>query len=136
MSWQLNPKLQLILTPENWKLIQDVNTLVNSSVKYKTDMELYNKPDFWTIADKYGDCDDYACTKRHLLIQKGIPKACLRFAVCMVGPEYHAVLLIETDRGTYTLDNRVPNVIYYKDLPYKWLMLQRQNDTWWEKITG
>ena len=45
-----------------------INRDVNASVKYKTDLGQYNVPEFWTVAGKYGDCEDYALLKRKMLI--------------------------------------------------------------------
>lgn len=132
---------KLVIDKQNWALIKKINTEINGKIKYKTDTELYNKPDFWTIADKAGDCDDYALTKRHYLVQAGIPKACLRLATAFVeGPNgpgtggYHCVLLVDTDRGTFCLDNRYAEVKNYKSLPYKWALVQGSNKSFWQKV--
>ena len=44
----------------SYKLASRINSDVNASVKYKTDLGQYGVPEFWTVAGKYGDCEDYA----------------------------------------------------------------------------
>ena len=138
---KLDEKDRLILDKPTWDLIVSVNTQINKQIKYKTDTELYGKPDFWTIAENAGDCDDYALTKRFLLKKSGIPSACLRLATAFVespkGPGtggYHCVLLIETDRGTFCLDNRYSVINNFKKLPYRWALIQAKNSMIWQKI--
>ena len=52
----------------------------------------------WTIAPHEGDCNDYAVTKRHQLLEKGLPSSALRLSVTKtvtlgVG---HLVLVVST----------------------------------------
>lgn len=41
-------------------LAERINREVNASVKYKTDLEQYSKPEYWVEAGTIGDCEDYA----------------------------------------------------------------------------
>jgi predicted transglutaminase-like cysteine proteinase len=104
------------LDDETWLLIRQVNREVNRE-RYVRDDALYGKPEFWELmAGRGGDCEDYALTKRKRLIESGLDPACLQIARGRVAPgEGHAVLLVETDRGAYVLDNIVPEVLPWRD---------------------
>jgi predicted transglutaminase-like cysteine proteinase len=43
-------------------------------VKYKTDLEQYDTPEFWKEAGAFGDCEDYALLKRALLEEQGFDR--------------------------------------------------------------
>lgn len=49
-------------------LLNTVNTSVNDSIEYKVDRA---GKDIWTISPEKGDCEDYAITKRKILIERG-----------------------------------------------------------------
>ena len=134
---KLDGKNRLQLNQDNWDTLVQVNRVINRNVKYKTDQDLYKRADFWTIANGVGDCEDFALAKRKELLALGYPKKCLKLATCFVegprGPgtgEYHAVLMIETDKGSYVLDNRMVKVLHFKDLPYKWHQIESVGGFW------
>ena len=117
----------LQLTEERWEELRDLNFEVNSDVQYRSDPELYDKPDFWEIAEEEGDCEDYALAKRKRLRDAGWPKDSALLATCWVegddGPGtggYHAVLVIVSSEGDYVLDNRHNLPMAWPDLPYRW----------------
>lgn len=105
----------------NYSIAERINTEVNASVSYMTDAQQYARPEFWEPAGKYGDCEDFALAKRGKLLSQGFDESALHLALCWVETgEYHCVLLAETDQGLFALDNRYPNPMPPKDLPYKW----------------
>ena len=88
-------------TPKIRALLVSVNAQVNRSIKPRRE-----RGDTWTINPAYGDCDDYAMTKRHRLIRAGIPASALKFAVVRTRRgEGHAVLIVKTTAGDFALDN-------------------------------
>jgi predicted transglutaminase-like cysteine proteinase len=110
-------------------LVEGINTRVNADVRYRADAALYDIDEFWTVAEHEGDCEDYALAKRKLLTEQGYGDAC-RLATCWVETgEYHAVLVVTTDKGDYVLDNRHPYPMMRQDLPYKWHKIQ-EGSTW------
>lgn len=127
------------------QLIQDLTRTqhrINASIKYKTDMALYGQADFWEIADRFGDCDDYSLRKRQALIELGYPANELRLAICKdENGEGHAVLTVDVksfegarDLTTYVLDNRFPSLMKVDDLRrrgYTFLMRQAADDHRW-----
>lgn len=122
-----------------WSFLKQTNRDVNR-MPAKTDMEMYGRADFWTsrLADA-GDCDDYACIKRRVLRGKYPDhKHCFMLATCWVeagdvpgGGDYHAVLLVRTDKGAYTLDNRHNRPMPWRKLPYKWHKREAPGKPYW-----
>jgi predicted transglutaminase-like cysteine proteinase len=98
-----------------------INSDVNARVTYKSDLQQFSVPEFWQEAGKFGDCEDYALLKRALLLKAGWPqdKQFLGCCWCETG-EYHCVLIVETDKGFFVLDNRYPWPMQPSMLPYKW----------------
>ena len=66
----------------SYSVAERINSDVNASVKYKTDLGQYGVPEFWTMAGKFGDCEDYALAKRSALLHAGWPKDKLGLCVC------------------------------------------------------
>ena len=98
-----------------------VNSDVNSQVQYKTDFYQYGTPEFWTVANKFGDCEDYALAKRTALLQAGWPKDKLGLCVCYTqSGEGHCVLWVNTDKGSFILDNNYDFPMKPSELPYRW----------------
>lgn len=121
------------LTDELWDLICKINTDVNSNTSYMTDIENYQKSEFWQPSSENpnfnGDCEDYSLEKRKRLIETGeFGYEDLRLATCWCeGPDgkpggggYHAVLIVVTDSGDFCLDNRSIDPVLWNKFPYKW----------------
>lgn len=70
----LRPR-NLVLTPEAWSLMVGINGLVNHALEQKADLAhsgVVDRSDY--PDDGYGDCEDYALLKRHVLMQAGWPR--------------------------------------------------------------
>jgi len=52
----------------SYSIAERINSDVNASVSYKTDLEQYSTPEFWKEASAFGDCEDYALLKRQRLL--------------------------------------------------------------------
>jgi len=105
----------------SYKLAERINSDVNASVKYKTDLEQYATPEFWVEAGTFGDCEDYALLKRQVLLKSGFAPKDLHLACCWDETDtYHCVLLVRTDKGWFILDNRHALPMPPKSLPYRW----------------
>jgi len=128
-------------TPENRKIVQKIQRKVNKNIKYRTDKESYPNldiPEYWEIirGKGYGDCDDYAVTKRALLIE-AFPdnRNDFRLATCWAeNKEYHAVLVVDTEGGSYVLDNNHERIEPYGKLGYKWHKIQSKDGKGWENL--
>lgn len=117
----------------SYKLAERINSDVNASVTYKTDLEQYDKPEYWCLPTNFGDCEDYALLKRQVLLKNGFASKDLHLACCWVETgEYHCVLLCNTDKGWFVLDNRYNWPMIPKSLPYKWDKALREDGKWYE----
>jgi len=117
----------------NYNVAQRINSQVNASVTYKTDLAQFEVPEFWQEAGKFGDCEDYALLKRALLLEQGWSSDKLNLCCCWVETGgYHCVLLVDTNKGFYILDNRYDWPMTPKSLPYKWDKALREDGKWYE----
>jgi predicted transglutaminase-like cysteine proteinase len=132
-----NAPTSMILTEQNWDLLNRVNRSFNASIRFVDDRKHYGVTDYWTIAtDGNGDCDDFALTKRKALIDAGLPVAALRIAMVLTdAKEQHAVLTVTTDRGDFVLDNLSDEVRPWAALRYTWFERQDAKTSWrWDKV--
>ncbi|CFX38502.1 Transglutaminase [Candidatus Filomicrobium marinum] len=116
---------RLTATPERLIELDEVNRYVNDRIQPLTDQEIYGVTEYWTLPDKYGDCEDYVLLKRQILIERGWPPSALLITV--VRDEYgdgHAVLTARTSQGDYILDNKVSEVRVWSSTPYQYVMRQ------------
>lgn len=122
----------VVATAAVWQTLNQVNATVNTAISPQDDLDHYGRPEFWTIpTDGYGDCDDYALTKRQALIAAGLPELALRVAVVRTPDgSRHAVLTVSTDRGDFVLDNLRPAVLPWSETGYTWIERQAANNPW------
>ena len=119
----------------SYKLAERINSDVNASVTYKTDLEQFDTPEFWAMAGKFGDCEDYALLKRKLLLEQGWPSDKLGLCVCyMPDGQGHCVLWVDTDKGSFILDNNYAFPVKPSELPYKWESMLC--DGVWQQLHG
>ena len=119
----------------SYSLAERINSDVNASVTYKTDLEQFGVPEFWQEAGKFGDCEDYALLKRQALLKSGFERKDLHLACCWCENNlgYHCVLLCNTEKGWFVLDNRYPFPMTPKSLNYKWdKALDEVDGKWYE----
>jgi predicted transglutaminase-like cysteine proteinase len=90
----------------------------------------------WLINPDRGDCNDYAVSKRHMLLERGWPaRALLLSEVKMASGEHHLVLVVRSDRGDLVLDNMTRVVRAWNKVPYKWVRMQSASDpNIWSKV--
>ena len=116
------------LTKRLWKEVVAINGKVNRLVQPVTDAEYYATEEFWTYPGAYGDCEDYALMKRHLLIKAGWNPANLLIAVVRQSDgSGHAVLTVRTRQGDFVLDNLDGTVRRWAETPYRYVRLQSPN---------
>ena len=120
------------LTEDQSRAIEAVQGAVNASITPRLDPA--HTWDYST--DGTGDCNKYALTKRRELIARGIPRSALLLATAKTErDEGHLVLVVRTDRGDLVLDNRVPHVVDWSVLPYRWVSVQSpQSPVRWVSI--
>jgi predicted transglutaminase-like cysteine proteinase len=120
------------LSSAQWLQLQEVNQAVNLAIKPMDDERHYGRAEYWNIpTDGYGDCEDYALTKRRDLIAAGFPAQALRIAVVLTWRnESHAILTVVTDHGDYVLDNLTSSIQSWDDAGYQWIERQDPNKAW------
>lgn len=120
------------MTQYNYNLAEKVNSDINSCTSYTSDLQQFGIPEFWTESGKFGDCEDYALRKRHVLLSQNWPIDKINLCCGWVETgEYHCVLLVETGKGFFILDNRYNWPMTPKSLPYKWDKIER-GGKWFE----
>lgn len=101
--------------------VAEVNRAVNQDIRYRADILVHKTPEFWQAAINEGDCEDYALEKRRRLLALGADMQDLSLATAHTETnEYHAVLIVKTDRGDFVLDNRYPEPMARQELAYRW----------------
>jgi predicted transglutaminase-like cysteine proteinase len=123
------------LTADRWRQLEAINHEINSNTRYKTDIDLYGSPEFWEVANGQGDCEDYALAKRKALLGAGWDPSEVRLALVRTERgDPHAVLTVDTDLGTYVLDNRRRMVEPYRALGYQWDRRQAKEGSGWVEV--
>mgnify|MGYP001821926190 CR=1 FL=1 len=113
--------------------LKQVNISVNDEVAFVPDWEAEGRDDVWTYpSDCRGDCEDFALEKRRRLIDDGIPSASLTMAIAFHEVQLfpHAVLLVETSKGSWVLDNLHSDVLCWDAVPYIYTHRERPDGQW------
>jgi predicted transglutaminase-like cysteine proteinase len=123
------------LNAETSELLKRVNHSVNMSIAPTVKAYGSNLGDGWTIAPDMGDCNDYAVTKRHELLESGLPSKALRLSVVKTASGIgHLVLVVVTTRGEIVMDNLTETIRPWQSTEYHWLKIQSASDSkfWYE----
>ncbi len=115
------------MTQAKFIRLAQVNAFVNNLITYRSDTK-----DIWREPGTEGDCEDYAIAKMAKLMKHGWPRGALRLAICkfyrygqpLSDPGrwvIHAVLHVDTDHGTWAMDNRHAFIKRYRMLGYIWM---------------
>jgi predicted transglutaminase-like cysteine proteinase len=105
-----------------------VNTAINRTMQPREDKGI----DVWTLGATSGDCEDYALAKRRLLVEAGLPASALRLAYVKTPAGIgHAVLVVNTPRARYVLDNLTAAIRPLEQTGYRLVSMQGANpDNW------
>jgi predicted transglutaminase-like cysteine proteinase len=123
------------LDAETSELLKRVNHSVNLSIIPTIKDYGPNLGDGWTIAPDTGDCNDYAVTKRHQLLENGLPSKALRLSVVKTASGIgHLVLVVVTTKGDFVMDNLTEVIRPWQSTDYHWLKIQSAADSkfWYE----
>jgi predicted transglutaminase-like cysteine proteinase len=123
------------LNTETRELLKRVNRSVNASIFPISKSYGSNLADAWTIAPEVGDCNDYAVTKRHQLLENGLPSAALRLSVVKTASGIgHLVLVVVTTKGDIVMDEVTDVILPWQSTNYRWLTIQSATDPklWYE----
>ena len=117
------------LDVKTMQLLDRVNRDVNLSITPKVKAYDADLADGWTIGPDSGDCNDYAVTKRHNLIARGLPSGALRLSVIKTPSGIgHLVLIVATTNGDVVLDNLTSAIRPWQITEYRWLKIQSATD--------
>jgi predicted transglutaminase-like cysteine proteinase len=107
------------------RINHDVNVAIAPTAKnYGPDLK-----ERWTIAPVSGDCNDYAVTKWHQMVESGLPARALRLAVVETASGTgHLVLIVATTNGDIVLDNLIDTIRPWQNTNYRWLKIQSSAD--------
>ena len=124
------------LTAERLELLKRINHRVNSSIVAKPKAYGSNLENTWTIAPDQGDCNDYAVTKRHELLKRGLPSSALRLSVTKTAAGVgHLVLVVVTTKGDFVMDSLADTIQPWQTTDYRWLKIQSARDpNYWVAI--
>ena len=116
-------------------LLESVQARVNGALTPRAEPP---GQDLWQLGAASGDCEDYALAKQAALRAAGLPAGAARLATARLPHgELHAVLAVETDRGTLVLDNLQRRVVPMNALNYAWLRAQGFDRTLrWRQLAG
>jgi len=123
------------LNSETMDLLKRVNRDVNMSIIPAVKSYGLNLGDGWTIGPDLGDCNDYAVTKRHEFLERGLSSKALRLAVVKTASGVgHLVLVVATTHGDIVLDNLTDVIRPWQITDYHWLKIQSSTDAkfWYE----
>jgi predicted transglutaminase-like cysteine proteinase len=126
---------RIALNEETSELLKRINHSVNTSIAPTLKSYGSNLGDGWTIGPDTGDCNDYAVTKRHELLENGLPSKALRLSVVTTASGVgHLVLVIITTKGDVVLDNLTEVIRPWQSTDYHWLKIQSSIDAkfWYE----
>ncbi len=118
--------MRATLTSEKALELFEANDEVNNNMSYVTDLEQYGKLEEWVhIPGQKGDCEDFARAKELKLRSLGWDSNCMGRATCWPewSDQYHCVLLVNTDRGTYVLDMNSDPMPWNKANIRKWSII-------------
>ncbi|MER8853783.1 transglutaminase-like cysteine peptidase [Mesorhizobium australicum] len=101
-----------------------IDSGINHLIAYKKDSVVYGKLDYWAkpseiLANRAGDCEDFAILKMTALLRAGIPARSMSLVVLQDRKRgfFHAVLSVSTASGAYILDSLNDTVLKDSALP-------------------
>lgn len=125
------------LTADRYSELVKINAEVNRSI-IPTRNTRGVAAEEWVVGPARGDCNDYAVTKRHALLQRGWPARALLLAEVVTNwGEHHLVLVVRTRSGDVVVDNLNANVRPWSKTSYRWVRVQSpSNPRYWSNVAG
>jgi predicted transglutaminase-like cysteine proteinase len=113
----------VVLTDQRSQQLLMVNQAVNATIRPVTD----RGPDLWSLTSVGGDCEEYVLAKMNMLATMGWPRSAMRITVVRDSQGYHAILVVETDRGGFVLDNMVGHITTARESQYEFIVAESVN---------
>ncbi len=121
--------------------IAHVNRRINS-FRYRDDVVAWGAADYWAmpweLAQRGGDCEDFAIAKYWALRSLEVPPSDLRIVVLrdLRSGENHAVLTVGAGSGIRVLDNRYNRPLRAERLPHYRAIYAVNEAGWWVHAAG
>nr|WP_295885767.1 transglutaminase-like cysteine peptidase [uncultured Devosia sp.] len=117
-------------TPQLAALITETNARVNRDIGPRAD-----PGGAWEVNPAFGDCNDYAVSKRSRLIRLGVPPGALRLAITRTrGGLSHAILVVRTSAGDIVLDNLTGSIKTLAQSGYSIRSISTANPMRWARL--
>lgn len=126
-------------TPQTWETLIRINDEMNAAITPVEDVQRNGVSDYWEFPTfdangrASGDCEEYALAKQARLVAMGWSPEVLRLATAETPRAgMHAVLVVQTDRGDFVLDNLTRDPTPVNRTGYRWLSVQASEriDDW------
>jgi predicted transglutaminase-like cysteine proteinase len=119
---------------ERWPQLNFINAMINAVIAPKAGDPAIDSD--WLIGPAEGNCNDYAVTKRHLLLEAGWPASALLLAevVRVTTGEHHLILIVRGTNSDFVLDNLRPFIVGLAETrdDYLWLRVESaENPRFW-----
>ena len=119
---------------ERWPQLNFINEMINAVIAPKPGEPAIDSD--WLIGPAEGNCNDYAVTKRHLLLDAGWPASTLLLAevVRVTTGEHHLILIVRSTNSDLVLDNLRPFIVRLAEThdDYLWVRVESvQNPRFW-----
>ena len=126
---------KLELTVERMAELSEVNLKVNRNIRFERNTQGL-AGEKWLISPSTGDCNDYAVTKRHQLLERGWPSRSLLLAeVVTRSGEHHLVVVVRTKQGDFVMDSLNSTIRPWSQAPYRWARVQSpSNPKYWSTV--
>jgi predicted transglutaminase-like cysteine proteinase len=134
-------KRNIALTVDRLNELNTVNRQVNRDITPQPNLS--GRLSQWVVSPSAGDCNDYAVTKRHELLERGWPSRSLLLSEVVVpSGEHHLVLVVHmTDADQMrdidlVLDNLNASLRPVEITPYKWVRMESpSNPKYWLTVS-
>jgi predicted transglutaminase-like cysteine proteinase len=135
-------KRNIALTEDRLNQLDQINREVNAAIVPQPNRGGL-AAEQWLLSPPAGDCNDYAVTKRHKLLQLGWPsRALLLSEVVIPSGEHHLVLVVRAfDRAhmrtvDLVLDNLSARLRPVAVVPYQWVRVESPtNPKYWSTVS-
>jgi predicted transglutaminase-like cysteine proteinase len=119
---------------ERWPQLNFINAMINAVIAPKPGEPAVDSD--WLIGPAQGNCNDYAVTKRHLLLEAGWPASALLLAevVRVTTGEHHLILIVRGTNSDFVLDNLRPFIVSLAETrdDYLWVRIESaENPRFW-----
>lgn len=125
----------MALNKARWGELVKVNAEINRSIRPERNTAGV-AGERWLIAPKSGDCNDYAVTKRHELLNRGWSSRNLLLAEVVTSwGEHHLVLVVRTRGGDFVADSLSSGLRPWSQTRYQWVRIQSpSNPAFWSTV--